>query len=58
MDALLDLLLQAVVEVVVHLLDEFVVGERVEVEIVVGHRGRILHKESIMRLEWNGSKPS
>jgi hypothetical protein len=36
-----DLLLHAVVQVVVHLLDELVVGQAVEVDVlvVVGHRG-------------------
>ena len=35
--ALLDLLEQPVIEVVVHLRDEFVVGERRKIDIVVGH---------------------
>ena len=38
LDALLDLLLQAVIEVVVHLRDEVVVGERCKIDIVVGHQ--------------------
>ena len=35
--ALLDLFLEAVVEVIVHLLDEFVVGEGFKVEFAFGH---------------------
>ena len=39
MHALFDLLLEAIVEIVVHLLHEFLVVERAQVEIVrVGHR--------------------
>ena len=38
--ALFDLLLQAVVEVVVNLRDEFVVRQRRQVEVVIGHRTR------------------
>ena len=42
-DALHDLLLEAVVEVVLHLLDQFVVVERAEIEIVVA----VTHGESL-----------
>ncbi len=39
--ALLDLLLHPVIEVVLHLLDEFLVIERVKVEFVFGHDGSL-----------------
>src|SRR3546814_963155 len=57
-DAFLDLFLEAVVKVVVHLLDEFVVVKAVEIEIVV-FRHRLSRSEehtselqSLMRISY------
>ena len=45
--ALDDLLLEAVVEVVLHLLDELLVVERAQVEVVVlGHGRSLIHKRT------------